>query len=212
MLYKFLNEGGVTMGQGSYVICNWKDVQKEYPNFQSALRLLEAQVFEKASLDWGTQQSPKQFGKLTPENGEFGRTTILPALFDDHLGVQMATWRQLFTVQGSQTIMTGTRAGNVIPEDFKIGLAGFAFPSKNQHLTEIKFQIGDTKYGRINLEELHLYDCPAVIFEEGYMIDIEGPIPIHIGAYTGVWQRIVPIGFAAYRQIDKVLGQCGAAI
>lgn len=210
------------MGQGSYVVCDLKSIKREYPNFQTALRNLEAKVFEKASLDWGTQASPKQFGKLTPTKNEFGRTTILPALFNDHNGVQMVTWRQLFTVAGHQTIMLGTRAGNTIPEDFKVALAGFAFPSKNQHLTEIKFQIGDRKYVRINLEELRLYDNPAVIFEEGYMIDeeeafdmhgyIEGPIPVHIGNFTGVYQRIVPIGFAAYKLVDKVLGNCGAAI
>jgi hypothetical protein len=199
-----------------------KSVQKEYPDYQNALRTLEAKILEKASLDWGTVQSPKQFGKLTPTKDQFGRTTIIPALFNDHNGVVMATWRQLFTSQGSQTIMTGNQAGHTLPEDFKVGLAGFAFPNKNQHLSEIKFQIGDRKFGRINLEELHLYDCPAVIFEEGYLIDeeeafdmygyIEGAIPVHIGNFTGIYQRIVPIGFAAFNRIDKLLGNTGTAI
>lgn len=210
------------MGQGSYVICDLKAVQKEYPNFQTAFKQLETSVLQKCALDWGTVSTPKRFGKFSPGKGEFGRTTILPALFNDHSGVQMVTWRQLFTVAGHQTIMTGCRAGNGIPEDFKVGIIGFALPSKNQHLTDIKFQIGARKFGRINLEEIHQFTNPAVVFEEGVIIDeeeafemygfIEGPIPVHIGNYTGVHQRIVPIGFAAYKLIDKVLGQCGAAI
>jgi hypothetical protein len=211
-----------TLGQGSYVICEMDSVQKEYPSFQQAMRQLEAAVLQKSSLDWGQVNAPKPFGKLAATGNQFGRTTILPALFDNHSAVQMVTWRQLFTVAGHQTIMAGCRAGNTIPEDFKIGLMGFAFPNKNQHLTEIKMQIGDRKLGRINLEELLLYNKPAVIFEEGYMIDeeeafdlygyIEGPIPTHHDGYVGVHQRIVPIGFCTYRVIDKVLGNCGAAI
>lgn len=210
------------MGQGSYVIGELDSVYKEYPDFQAALRKLETNLLTKCSGDWGSVGKPLGFGKLTPGQHEFGRSTIIPALFNDHLGVQMATWRQLFTVTGHQTIMTGTRAGNTIPEDFKVAIAGFAFPNKNQHLTEIKFQIGDRKYGRINLEELHLYNKPAVIFEEGFLVDeeeafdmygyIEGPIPVHVGDYTGVHQRIIPLGFTGFKRIDKLLGNCGAAI
>lgn len=210
------------IGQGSYVICEMDSIQKEYPGFQSAMRALEAKLLEKSSLDWGQVNRPKPFGKLTASKDEFGRTTILPALFDDHSGVQMATWRQRFTVAGHQTIMAGCRAGNTLPEDFKVGCMGFAFPNKNQHLTEIKMQIGDRKYGRINLEELLQYNKPAVIFEEGFTIEeeesfelygfIEGPIPVHHDGFTGVYQRIVPIGFTTFRVIDKVLGATGAAI
>jgi len=210
------------MGQGSYVIAELDSVQKENRNFQDALRKLEAKLLEKSALDWGQVNRPKPFGKLTATRDQFGRTTILPALFDDHAGSQMVTWRQLFTTSGHQTIMTGTRAGNTIPEDFKVGCIGFAFPNKNQHLTEIKMQIGDRKFGRINLEELHLYNKPAVIFEEGFIVDeeesfelygyIEGPIPEHADGFTGVYQRIVPLGFCTFKVIDKVLGNCGAAI
>lgn len=210
------------MGQGSYVIAEMNSIQKEYPNFQTAMRTLEAQLLEKSALDWGQVNRPKPFGKLTASKDEFGRTTILPALFNDHNAVQMATWRQFFTTEGHQTIMTGAHAGNTLPEDFKVGCMGFAFPNKNQHLTEIKMQIGDRKFGRINLEELQQYNKPALIFEEGFIIDeeeafelygyIEGPIPVHPDGFTGVYQRIVPIGFCTFRLIDKVLGNCGAAI
>jgi hypothetical protein len=168
--------------------------------------------------DW----NPRTCGYLNPASDQYGRTTILPPLFDDHNAAQMATFRQLFTVAGNQTLMTGTRAGNTIPEDFKIALMGFAFPNQQQHITEIKMQIGDRKFGRIDLEQMQVYDTPAIIFEEGYFINeeeafelfgyLEGPIPTAIGAYTGIWQRIVPIGAAYFKQYDRVGGAPGAVI
>jgi hypothetical protein len=217
------------MGQGSYVICEWDSVQKEFPSFQSAFRDCESKLITKCNFDW----KPRTFGALALGSDQYGRTTILPALFDDHNGNPMdsthrtlltggGTWRQLFTTSGNMTLMNGTGGGNTIPEDFKIALMGFAFPNKNQHITEIKMQIGDRKYGRINIEEIHLYNKPAIIFEEGYVVDeeeafdlygyVEGPIPIHIGGYTGVWQRIVPIGAAYFKMYDKVGGAPGSLI
>ncbi len=156
----------------------------------------------------------------------------MPELFNDHNGSPMdstrsaalggATFRQLFTTAGDQTLMTGSGAGNTIPEDFKIALMGFAFPNSDQHITEIKMQIGDRKFGRIDLEEIYTYDQPAIIFEEGFEVNeeesfelygyVEGPIPTALGAYTGIWQRIVPIGAAYFKYYDKVGGNTGAAI
>ena len=211
------------MGQGSYVLAEWDSVRKEFPEFQSAIARLEDQVIRKCAADWFPTKSVSAcFGGLTPSAGQFGRTTILPALFNDNTGTQMAHWRQLFTSTGHQTLITGAKSGNTIPEDFKVGWIGLAFPNKNQHITEIKFQIGDKKYGRINLEEIQGYNKPALIFEDGYLIDeeqsfelygyVEGPLPTHHDGFTGVYQRIVMLGAAYYKVIDKVLGNCGAAI
>jgi len=225
------------MGQGSYVICEWDSVAKEFPNFQQAFRSLEAQLITKCLGDW----APKTFGSLTPNAGQFGRTTILPALFDTGsstahtvagVGQQFGSglgavpaptdWRQLFIVAGDQELLRGAHAGDTIPEDFKVAWMGLAFPNQQQHITEIKFQIGDRKFGRINLEEMLAYNKPAIIFEEGFIIDeeqsfhlwgyVEGPIPTHHDGWVGVRQRIVPIGAAYYKVIDKVLGNCGAII
>ncbi len=134
----------------------------------------------------------------------------------------MVTYRQLFTAAGNQTLMSGAASGSTIPKSFKVGLMGFAFPNQQQHLTEIKMQIGDRKFGRIDIEEMHQYDEPAIIFEEGFEVGeeesftlygyVEGPIPTALGAYTGLWQRIVPIGEAFYKTYDKVGGNPGAAI
>jgi hypothetical protein len=216
------------IGSGQFVICEAGAVQKEFPNFQNAFKDLETKMIGKCNFDW----KPKTFGGLALGAEQYGRTTIMPELFDDHSGNPMdstrsaalggATFRQLFTTAGNQTLMTGSGAGSTIPEDFKIALMGFAFPSQQQHITEIKMHIGDRKFGRIDLEEIENYDQPAIIFEEGFEVNeeesfelfgyVKGPIPTALGAYTGLWQRIVPIGAAYFRYYDKVGGATGAAI
>ncbi len=211
------------MGSGGYVICEMNSVQRSYPHFQQAFIDLEAEAIGMCKADWH-----RAFGYLTPHSGQFGRTTILPALFDGLDDAQMAHWRQTWTVTGNQTLISGTRAGNLIPEDFKIALIGLAFPNKNQHVTEIKMQIGDRKYGRMDIEEMRGYNLPAIIFDEGYILDEETAFDLYGyiepgfgdalpdngpgGVADTIYQRIVLLGAAYYKQIDRVLGDCGAAI
>jgi hypothetical protein len=206
------------IGQGQYSICEASAIQKDFPNFQDAFRNLEAKLISKANYDW----KPRTFGALALNGSQFGRTTILPPLFDDHSGNQMVTFRQLFTSAGDQTLMTGEVGSNTIPEDFKVALMGFAFPNTGQSITEIKMTIGDRRFNRIDLQDIRNYDSPAIIFEEGYTIDeeeaftlsgyVEGPIPTAIGGYAGIWQRIVPIGAAYFKMYDKVGGAPGSLI
>ena len=215
------------MGQGSYVLCEWDSVTKKSPEFQKAFAELEGRVIDKCIADWH-----KPFGGLTPTSEEFGRTTILPALFRG-FGQVAATppvaglnclihWRQYLTTRGEQTILLGRDPGNVMPEDFKIGWLGLMFPNKEQNITEFRWQISDGKYGRINVEEMHSYNKPAVVFEDGFLINekagfdlhayIEGPIPVDHEGNVGVYQRVVPLGAAYYANIDRVLGNPGAII
>ena len=243
------------MGQGSYVICELDSIEKEYPQFQQAIRNLEDQVIRKCAADWFPKLSVEQvFAKIKDKTEGFGRTTILPALFADWWGGTPAvgpppavaktqalsvplnslqvggtfggspvgTWRQLITASGNMVLLHGAGAGDTIAEDFKVAWIGLAFPNKQQHITEIKFQIGDRKYGRINLEEMLVYNKPAVIFEEGYTIEeeesfdlygyVRGPIPTHHDGYIGIHQRIVMLGAAYYKVKDKILSNCAAAI
>lgn len=234
------------MGQGSYVICELDSIQKEYPDFQRAIMSLENDAILKCTNDWFPKLTPDAvFAKLRAKEESFGRITILPALFADWWdgttkaqavsvplnslqlggifgGSPVGTWRQLITASGNMVLLHGAREGDTIAEDFKVAWIGLAFPNKQQHITEIKFQIGDRKYGRINLEEMLVYNKPALIFEEGYMINeeesfelygyVRGPIPTHHDGFVGIHQRIVPLGAAYYRVKDKILGQCGAAI
>lgn len=206
---------------GGYIFCEWESVRKTFPKFQQTFASAESMAIAKATADW----KPKTFNptrSFSPGNNEFGRTTILPALFKDNTGTQMTTWLQKFTSTGDQTVLAGAGAGNTIPEDFKVAWVGLAFPNMTQHLTEIKYDIGVRKYGRINLEEIRRYKVPAVIFEEPLIIDEEesfemkgyvpGPIPSYPDGSSGIYQRIIMLGALYYKVKDKVLGDCGAAI
>src|SRR5512136_825855 len=165
------------MGQGSYVIAEWDSIQSQYPNFQQAFIELEGKALSKCNNDW----SPKRFNlgsTFGMGEAEYGRTTILPGAFIGRYGdavtttgTALATYRQSFTsafLAGNPTqfvLMAGGGSGEVIAENIKIALMGFAFPNKEQHITEIKMQIADTKFGRYNLEEMLIMNKPALIFE-----------------------------------------------
>lgn len=193
---------------GGYVICEWGKVQNEYPKFQQAFAKLETDLITKCNVEW----APKTFGALNVADGQYGRTTILPALFDNGAGVQLVHWRQLLLAAGHQTLLAGTRAGNTLPEDFKVAWLGLAFPNKQQQISEIRFSIGDKKYGRIDIEEMRGYSTPAIIFEEGFIIDEEQSFDLWGFVKSPDYQRIVMLGAAYYKQIDRVLGLPGAAI
>jgi len=193
---------------GGFLFCEYNSIQDDFPEFQQVLANLESKLISETTSKW----APMSFGGMTPAGGQFGRTTILPPLFNDVNGVQMATWRQNFTSTGHQTIMTGTRAGNTIPEDFNVGWIGLAFPNKEINVTELKWQIGDRKYGRINIEEMKSYNQPALVFEEGFIINEEESFELYAYVENTGYQRIVPLGFCVYKVINKVLGNPGAAI
>ena len=209
-------------------------------------------MINKCNAEW----APRTMGYLTPAAGQYGRTSILPQLFDPNpttyggaafgataaaanFPLAPAYWRQAFRATMANThdtLIQGNRTGETMPEDWKVGWLGLAFPNKNQHITEIRFQIGDRKYGRINLEEMRIYNKPAIIFEEPFIIDeetsfhlygyFEGIIPaspfsptLHFGAAAPAgtdeyvaYQRIVMLGEACYKMVDRALGNTGAPI
>lgn len=218
-------------------------MQKEDRGFQQVFAKLETDLINKCNAEW----APRTMGFLTPAAGQYGRTSILPALFDPNpntyggaaFGASLtgtfptppAYWRQAFGTTGHQVLIQGNGTGETLPEDWKLGWLGLAFPNKNQHITEIRFQIGDRKYGRINLEEMNIYNNPAIIFEEPYIIDeetafhlygyFEGPIaespysPLLSIESTDTYvqyQRIVMLGMANYKVVDRALGNTGASI
>jgi hypothetical protein len=211
------------MGQGSYCICEWDSIQKNNVEFQRAVASLDARIVQKCNTEW----APRRFNMMkafSPDGESYGRVPILPALFDDHNQAQITTasWRQLYTSAGHQMVLQGSGSGEIIPEDFKIAWIGMFFPNKQQHFSEFKWQIGDRKYGRINVEEMHSYNKPAVIFEEGYVLDeeesfhlygyLEGDIPVEEPFIAGLYQSVGLLGAAYFKITSKVLGNCGAAI
>ena len=218
------------MGQGGYVLAEWDSVQKDYPQFQAAFAKLETDIITQTNRDW----APRTAGYMLPKSDQYGRTTILPSAFRG-FGMSfsttptagtnfMAHWRQTLTSIGHQTLIMGERNGNLIPEDIKVAWIGLAFPNKQQHITEIRYQIGDRKFGRIDLEPMRGYKTPALIFEEGYILDeetgfdlygyIEGPIPTLLWGPTTpcVYQSIIMLGAMYYKNINKVLGNTGTVL
>jgi len=178
------------MGLGGYIFCEWDSVKKEFPDFQRAFA----------------------FGGLTPESGQFGRTRILPALFDGADGVQLVHWRQHLTTTGHQALLTGTRTGNVLPEDFKVAWIGLMFPNKQMNISELRWNISQGKFIRVNVEELMSYNKPALIFEKGYILNEEEAFELYGHVEHPDYQRIIMLGACYYKIIDKVLGAPGAAI
>jgi len=217
------------MGSGSYVIAEWESVTQKYSDmqrqYQETLAKLDQLMMKECSEKWHLGfDLAKPFGGA----GTWGRTTILPALCRGNfggltVGSVLTNWRQRFTTTGNQLVLTGATAGTYqLQEDIKIAWIGLAFPNKEQLITELKWQIGDTKFGRLNLEEMLSYNKPAVVFEDGYFIDeeqafeitgfVEGPLATDLSGLVQGYQRVVMLGYAAYKQIDKVLGNPGAAI
>jgi len=201
------------MGQGGYIFAEWDSVTKEFPDFQRAFAELESKAIEKCTNDWFPKKTPEQaFGYLTPEPGQFGRTTILPRLFQGFGGATLPHWRQHITSTGHQLLIAGIRSGYVLPEDFKVAWIGLAFPNKQMNISELKWQISSDKYIRVNIEELSNYNKPALIFEDGYILNEEEAFELYGYVEHADYQRIVMLGAAYYKTIDKVLGDCGAAI
>jgi hypothetical protein len=109
--------------------------------------------------------------------------------------------------------MAGVGNGYSIPEDYKVGLAGLAFLDKTIRVSEVKMQISDKKLPRINIEEAFVYNKPAVVFEEGFILDEETAFELYAYVLTQGPQRIKLIGLQANRVKDKLLTtDTGAAL
>jgi hypothetical protein len=194
---------------GGYVICEYESVKKEFPEFKAVMAELKTKLLESASKDWGLSAD-----KLTLKEGYL--TTILPALFRGQqtvanaLGTQLTTWDQTFTstaafpIPGSGIIMSGAASGATIPEDFKVGIAGLAFLDKAIRISEIKMQISELKLPRINIEEAFGYNKPAIIFEDGYVMNEKQSFELYAYVLSQGPQRIKLIGLQANKVKDKL--------
>jgi len=191
------------------VICEYGKIKEQFPEFRDTMRALREQLINKARKDWPNLS----YGGLAPKEDQFGETTLLPALFADNTGTRMTTWEQWFTATGSQTIMTGVGSGGRIPEDFKVGLVGLAFLDKAIRITEFKMQISDKKLPRINIEEAFAYEKPAVVFEEGFILDEERGFELVAYVQTQGPQKIKLIGLQLNRIPNTLqITDTGAAV
>lgn len=206
----------------SYVICEYEKVKQNFPEFKAAMEALAVQLRLQCDADW----APKTFGGLAPTSGQYGETTIIPALFRDQTMTaanagNMTTWNQWLTLTAAQiaagggqnTIMTGSGTGGIILEDYKVGIAGLAFLDKAIRISEIKMQISDKKLPRINIEEALAYNKPAIIFENGYILDEETGFDLYAYCTTEGPARVMPIGLQMNRVPNRLqVTNTGAAL
>lgn len=193
-----------------FVICEYEKVREQCPEFLGTMAKLEADLTNLCLSEW----DPLTYGGIYPKAGQFGKSTIMPELFwgFGQVAPTLVTWASNATVIGHQGLLAGANAMNIF-EDYKIGIAGFAFLDKTQRITEFKLQIGDKKYPRINIEEAFAYNKPAVIFETGTIVDEETEFDLHgyvecIGPY-----RICPLGIQMNRVPNKLQSSnTGAAL
>lgn len=188
------------MGSMSCVICEYEKVKEKFPQFSQVLSSLRAGLVAKAQQDW----PGLSYGGMNPMSGQFGISTIMPQLFNDITATQMVTWHQWFNATGHRTIMAGTRAGGLIPEDYKVGIAGLAFLDKAIRISEIKMQISDLKLGRINIEEAFAYNKPAVVFEDWFLLDEETGFDLYAYVLSQGPQTIKLIGAQVNRVPNKM--------
>ena len=198
---------------GGFVICEYDSVKQGFPQYQRTMQSLKAAIIEKATRDW----SPKTYGRMSPTSAQFGTSTIMPELFRSMStgtasSATLTTWNQWLDTTGSQTIMSGSNSG-VIYEDYKIGLAGLAFLDKSINIAEIRMQISDRKTGRINIEEAFAYEQPAVIFEDGFILDEETGFDLYAYVLSTGYQKIKLLGIEANRVPNKLqVSNTGAAL
>jgi len=194
---------------GGYVICEYDKVKETFPEFRAVMEKLRSDLIAKAEADW----APLKYGGIDPTAGQFGETTIMPQLFADITGTRLTTWEQWFNATGAQTILTGVGTGGTIPEDFKVGIVGLAFLDPVLRVSEIKMQISDKKLPRINIEEAFAYEKPAIIFEEGFILDEEQGFELVAYVLTQGPQRVKLIGTQLNRVPNKLqVTDTGAAL
>ncbi len=199
-----------------YVICEYEKVKEAFPEYETMMRNLETSLRTKAEAQW----SPLTYGGMNPTSGQFGKSTILPALFRDITTTQMTTWAQTFTnahvtaaLAGTSQVIIDGRNNSLIPEDYMIGLAGLCFLDKAIKISEIKMQIGDKKIPRINLEECMTYNKPCIVFEQGFTLDEEENFELMGYIMAAGHQRIKLLGLELNRIPNKVqVTNTGAAL
>jgi len=202
----------------SYVICEYEKVREQFPQFLSVMKTLRSNLIRKCQGDW----DPLTFGGMAPKSGQFGESTIMPQLFYGWGGigyaaaappaVRLTTWHQKFhqigafagTIPGSLPIIEGAATGGTITEDYKIGLAGIAFLDKAIKVSEIKMQIGNVKIPRMNLEEAMVYNKPAVVFEQPYILNEEEGFELFGYVTSEGFQTVKLIGVQMNRVPNKL--------
>lgn len=213
----------------SYVICEYDSAilksAKAQSFFVSKAAQLETLMRSETEAIW----SGLRYGGYTPGPSEYGRTTILPENFADenadvlnsgHLPNYWGcnSYQQYFTssspaayaVPGWKTVWQGPTGaarpyGGITLEDIRLAWIGLAITSKSSGITKFRWQIGDTIYPKLDIEESQGYNKPSFVFEEGFIIPEETYFFLRGFLETDMYERVVPLGYQIYRRKDLVI-------
>jgi len=205
-----------------YVLIEKTQLKTQYREFQEAVATLEQEAVSLAQSRWPGMT----YGGFQPGDGQFGRTTILPSIFADENGDVLdanhvpTTWgvnefRIYFSdtspaaaaIPGWRTILQGgnEQAIGVMPEDVIVALAGVEIPDPSINFSLLKLEIGDKTHVKIDVEEAHGMERPAIIFEKGYVIEPEEYFRMRGFFQAEGYQRVIPLGFMLYRRKDFLI-------
>jgi len=178
-----------------YLVFERKEALK-MPEFVESLNILRSNAIAQAEKDW----HPYTFGGMYPGKNQFGETTLLPKFFKGFAGTTLTTFRQNITSTGWQNIFSMT-----VEEDIQLNILGFEFPDPSINVTELRTEIGDKKFPRINIEEIQSYEQPIIVFREGFVITQETSFLLRGFFEATGYQRIVPIGFTLFKKLADVI-------
>jgi len=172
------------------------DKLTELPEFQKGLRSLIEAAKKRASEIWPGYT----FGGMFPQGKQFGITSALPKFFGSTT-THLKHWRQNFASTGWQDIFNVT-----VQEDIIIGMMGVAIVDPTINITELRAEISDRKYPRINIEEMKAYRKPAVLFKQGLIAEEEKSFKLRGYVTATGYQTVIPIGgFTIFKKLDDVI-------
>ncbi len=206
----------------SFVIVEYKKLKIQYPEFQESMARLESEALDLAAKRWPGMT----YGGFHPNANQYGRTTILPEVFADEAGDVLDkdhspnTWgvdefRIYYSdtspsavgIPGWKTILQGgnPQAIGTTPEDIILAVGGFAIPDPSILFSKLKLEIGDKTHVKVDIEEIHMYEQPAIIFEKGYVVPPETYFKLKGFFQASGYQRVIPLGFMLYRRKDFLI-------
>lgn len=176
----------------------------QYPEYEDVLRAVQDQAFARAEEIWEGFSR----GGLMPASKEFGvgplRKNDMAGDTTDSAASGSYTFEKNIIATGWQDIFNYNIRDNMIH-----AFAGLAFTDQTLRISQIRVEIGDTRFPIWDIQEAQLYDRFALILkqDEGKELIANPQDRVLIRIYaesTGV-QRVVPLGLSLFRTANLVL-------
>lgn len=178
--------------------------ENAWPEYKNILPALEEAAKNRASQIW----QGFQFGGVMPGPRQFGISNILPR--DIH-GGGTATFSKSYGSAGSWcNIWSYT-----VPEDEVHAIAGVAIPDPTLIFSSLQFIVEDKTLPIVNIEEAHMFGGGFYVLlkqDSGKELIIPEEQSIKLMGFQergtrSRSQRVVPVGFALYKNKDLLIKQ-----